>query len=194
MLRCAVWYRKTISIEAKLRIFRACVSPVLLYASEGWALTAAQEGRVNSFYMRSLRTILGLNIGDRVSNQKIWQLSGQPAIENTMRKNRLRWSGHVNRLENEKGETPLTKKMMFSFVPNDKRPSNSGIRERWESKIMDDMDRLGIRNWRRHTHDREKWCFSSIDTWHLAQCKRKSKKSSMDTKLTQTTEEQKKQP
>ena len=35
MLRCAVWYRKTISVEAKQRIFRACVLSVLFYASEG---------------------------------------------------------------------------------------------------------------------------------------------------------------
>lgn len=41
MLRRVVWYRKTISIEAKLRIFRACVIPVLLYASETWSLTRA---------------------------------------------------------------------------------------------------------------------------------------------------------
>ena len=164
MLRCAVWYRKTISIEAKFRIFRACVLPVLLYASEGWALTAAQESRVNSFYMRCLRTILGLNLGDRVSNQKILQLSGQPSIENIMRRNRLRWFGHVTRLENEDGETPLAKKMMFSFISDDKRPSNVGIRKRWESKIMDDMDRLGIRNWRRDTRDRGNGVVSSIDT------------------------------
>jgi hypothetical protein len=74
-----------------------------------------------------------------------------------MRRNRLRWFGHVNRLENEDGETPLAKKMMFSFISDDKRPSNVGIRKRWESRIMDDMDRLDIRNWRRDTRDREKW-------------------------------------
>jgi hypothetical protein len=33
MLRNPIWYRKTISIKAKLRIFRACVMPVLLYGS-----------------------------------------------------------------------------------------------------------------------------------------------------------------
>jgi hypothetical protein len=47
ILRCAVWYRKIISVEAKLRIFRACVSPLLSYASEGWALSAAQESRLS---------------------------------------------------------------------------------------------------------------------------------------------------
>ncbi|CAF3906760.1 unnamed protein product [Rotaria sp. Silwood1] len=43
MLRHVIWYRKTISIEAKLRILRSCVLPVLLYGSEVWSLTVAME-------------------------------------------------------------------------------------------------------------------------------------------------------
>ncbi|CAF4880103.1 unnamed protein product [Rotaria sp. Silwood1] len=46
--------------------------------------------------MKCLRTIRGLNLGDRVSNQTILQLSGQPSLENPMRRNRLRWFGHAN--------------------------------------------------------------------------------------------------
>ncbi|CAF4446781.1 unnamed protein product [Rotaria socialis] len=103
MLRNVIWHRKTISIEAKLRIFRACVLPVLLFGSEVWSLTAVQENRISTFYMKCLRTILGLNLGDRVANITIMQLSGQPSIENLMRRNRLRWFGHANRMENENG-------------------------------------------------------------------------------------------
>ncbi|CAF4650620.1 unnamed protein product [Rotaria sp. Silwood2] len=33
-LRRVVWYRKCISIQAKVRIFKACILPVLLYGSE----------------------------------------------------------------------------------------------------------------------------------------------------------------
>ena len=157
MLRGLIWYRKVISIDAKLRIFRACVMPVLLYGSEAWTLTVMQEKRLNSFYMRCLRTILGLNISDRVSNQRILQLSGQPPLENIMRRNRLRWFGHVNRMDNDKGEPSLVKKIMFSYFPNDKRPSNVGIRKRWEAKLMEDLVIFDIRNWRRDTLDRDKW-------------------------------------
>jgi hypothetical protein len=34
MLHNTIWYRKSVSLEAKFRIFRACVLPVLLYGSE----------------------------------------------------------------------------------------------------------------------------------------------------------------
>ena len=49
MLRGPIWYRKTVSIDAKIRILRACVLPVLIYGSEVWSLTVAQESRLNSF-------------------------------------------------------------------------------------------------------------------------------------------------
>ncbi|CAM4965829.1 unnamed protein product [Rotaria socialis] len=156
MLRNAIWYRKAISREAKLRIFRAFVLPVLLYGSEVWSLTAIQENRISTFYMKCLRTILGRNLGDRVANITIMQLSGEPSIENLMRRNRLRWFGHANRMENENGPH-LVKKIMFSYFPGEKRPTNTGIRKRWENKIMDDIEKFDIKNWRKDTKDKDRW-------------------------------------
>ena len=88
MLRGPMWYRKTVSIDAKIRIFRACVIPVLLYGSETWS---------------------------------------------------------------------LTKKMMLSYLPDERRPSNVVIRKRWEAKVMDDLTESHVRNCRRETRDRDKW-------------------------------------
>ena len=112
---------------------------------------------MNSFYMRCIRTILGLDLGDRVSHRRVLPLSGQPPLEKIMRRNRLRWFGHVNRMKGEDGEASLTKKMMFSHLPDDKWPSNIGIRKRWEAKIIGDLAKFDIRNWRRETRDRDKW-------------------------------------
>jgi hypothetical protein len=157
MLRGVIWYRKTISVEAKLRIFRACVLPVLLYGSEVWSLTVVQENRVNTFYMKCLRTLLGLNLGDRVPTHTILQLSGQPTIGSIMGRNRLRWFGHANRMENEQNGPSLVKKIMFSYFPDTKRPGNVGTRKRWEDKIMNDLNLFNIKNWRRNVKDRDSW-------------------------------------
>ncbi|CAF5049100.1 unnamed protein product, partial [Rotaria magnacalcarata] len=46
MLRYSIWHRKSVSIVSRLRIFRACVLPVLLYGSEVWSLTTTQERRI----------------------------------------------------------------------------------------------------------------------------------------------------
>ena len=157
MLRHVIWYRKTVSISARLRIFRSCVLSVLLYGSEVWSLTTALERRLCTFYHRCLRTIIGVNLGDRMSNDQLLHLTGQPSLVDIMRRNRLRWFGHVNRMNNPDGSSSLVKKTMFSFYPESKRPLHSGVRKRWQDTITDDLAQVDIKNWRRQTMDRKNW-------------------------------------
>jgi hypothetical protein len=114
LVRRIFWYRKCISMQAKIRIFRASVLPVLLYGSELWSLRVAEEQRLKTFYMRCLRTIIGVSIADRMKNDLVLQLTGQPPLENILRRNRLRWFGHVNRMNNDQNSPMLTKKTLFA--------------------------------------------------------------------------------
>jgi hypothetical protein len=157
MLRHSIWHRKSVSITARLRIFRACVLPVLLYGSETWSLTIRQEQRITSFYNKCLRTVIGVNLGDRMSNETLLDITGQPPIGNIIRRNRLRWFGHVNRTVNSDGSPSLIKKAMFAYFHDEKRPSNIGRSKRWEDKVLKDIDELHIGNWRRITLDRKRW-------------------------------------
>ncbi|CAF3786656.1 unnamed protein product [Rotaria socialis] len=131
MLRHARWHRKSVSITARLPIFRACILPVLLYGSKVWTLMMKQEQRIASFYNRWLRTIIGVNLGDRMSNETLLDITGQPMIENIIRRNRLRWFGHVNKAASQDGCPSLTNKTMFGYFHGEKRPSNMGSK-RWE--------------------------------------------------------------
>ena len=157
MLRHTVWYRKTVSITARLRIFRACVLPVLMYGSETWTLTTALEQRLCTFYHRCLRTIIGVNMGDRMSNRQLLELTGQPSLMDIMRRNRLRWFGHANRMTRDDGNVSMVKKAMFSYYHGIKRPVQAGVRKRWSDTIMDDLNKCEIRNWRKQTMDRDGW-------------------------------------
>jgi hypothetical protein len=144
-------------LKPNFGFFRACVLPVLLYGSEVWSLTAAQERRVNTFYMKCLWTIIGVNLDDRMVNGTLLEITEQPHIENIMRRNRLKWFGHANRLSKEDDEPPLVRRIMFSYYPNVKRSRNDGIKMRWEDKINDDLNKCQIHNWRRDMLTREKW-------------------------------------
>ena len=157
MLRHVVWYRKTVSTMARLRIFRACVIPVLLYGSEVWTLTNSLEQRLCTFYHRCLRTIIGTNLSDRMSNVQLLELTGQPSLVDIMRRNRLRWFGHANRMVKNDGTPSIVKKAMFSYYPGSKRPRHAGVRKRWRDTIMDDLAKCKIRNWRKQTMDRDTW-------------------------------------
>jgi hypothetical protein len=101
-----VWHCKTVSTLAKSRIFRACVLSVLLYGSEAWLLTVAQE--------RCL--------GDRISNEQLLRLTGQPCFEDIIRRNRLPWFGHVNRM------------------------TTTGAPQEMARQITNDLDKYQIRN------------------------------------------------
>jgi len=100
---------------------------------------------------------MGVNLGDRMSNETLVNITGQPSIVNVMRRNRLRWFGHVNRAANPDGSTPLIKKSMFSYFHDEKRPSNIGRCKQWEDNILKDINELQIQNWLRLTLDRKKW-------------------------------------
>ncbi|CAF2091991.1 unnamed protein product [Rotaria magnacalcarata] len=155
-LRRIVWYRKCISIQAKIRIFRASILPVLLYGSELWSLTVAEEQRLKAFYMKCLRVIIGVSIGDRMKNDLVLQLTGHPTLENILRRNRLRWFGHVNRVDNDQNCPMLTKKTLFASFKDVKRPPH-GIKLRWKDKVMKDITVVNIKNWRRETYDKDTW-------------------------------------
>jgi hypothetical protein len=124
MVRHAIWHRKSVSITGRLRIFRACILPVLLYGSETWSLTIRQEQRIITFYNRCIRMIIGVNLGDRLSNETLLDITGQPPIESIIRRNRMRWFGHVNRAVNRDDCPSLTKKAMFAYFHGEKRPIN----------------------------------------------------------------------
>ena len=130
MLRHAVWHRKGVSIIARLRIFRVSVIPVLMYGSETWALTIEKEQRIASFYYKCLRAIIGISLGDRMSNEKLLNITGQPTIENVIRRNRLRWFGHVNRCVNVNGYPSVVKKTMFVYFHREKRHTDMGRTKR----------------------------------------------------------------
>ena len=119
-------------------------------------LTIKQEQRITTFYNKCLRTIIGINLGNRMSNETLLGITGQPSISNIMRRNRLRWFGHVNRNANPDGSPSLIKKTMFSYFHDEKRPGNIGRSKQWEDKILKDINELQMQNWRRLTLDRKK--------------------------------------
>jgi len=107
--------------------------------------------------MRCLRSIIGVNLVDWMPNDTILKIIGQPPIENVLRRNILRWFGHVNRMFNASNESSVVKKITFSYSHGEKRPRHIGIRKRWEDKVQKCMEELNIKNWRRQVVDRNQW-------------------------------------
>ena len=69
-LNRGIW-RFSISVLTKVQLYRNYIQPVLLYASETWALTLALLDKVDAFDHICLRCILRILYVDHVANATV---------------------------------------------------------------------------------------------------------------------------
>ena len=105
----SVWENKNLTINTKMRVYRACVLSTLLYFSETWSTYTSQENKLNAFHLRSLQRILGISWSDHISNEAVHNKSCIPSIQAILSKHRLRWLGHVKRMDDSR----LPKLLLF---------------------------------------------------------------------------------
>ncbi len=99
--RAAPWggFWKELS-TLKLRLLGSLVLPVLLYGSATWTLSAESCNLVDAFHRKCLRRILKIRWFHRVTNDRLYALSENPAKASTIiRKSNLRLLGHIARLD-----------------------------------------------------------------------------------------------
>src|SRR4051794_6832743 len=83
-----------------MHMYRPLVLPVLLYGAQTWTLLTADLNKVEVFHMRCLRRILGISLRDRLRNDAIrMNCCEQPTIHEEIQKRRLRWFGHMCRMD-----------------------------------------------------------------------------------------------
>ena len=149
-LRNSVWNKRNISLKLKMRLFRALILPIAIYASETWVLTTKEENKLNVFEMRCLRSIIGVSRRDRIRNVDIRRMTqSEKTIVEVIKIKRLKWFGHVCRKPN----TSLVYQSFKQDFPN-KRPRGRPPK-RWSDHIRDDT-RLPLLTAERNTRDRLK--------------------------------------
>ena len=113
-----VWENKRLTVTTKAQVYQACVLSTLLYGSETWTLYAKQTQRLHTFHMRCLRRLLGVTWKDHVSNEDVIEKAGSYSMVDLLRQRRLRWLGHVCRMED--GRIP--KDLLFGQLATGSRP------------------------------------------------------------------------
>ena len=122
--------------------------------SETWTTYARQEKRLNSFHLRSIRRILGISWQDRVSNTEVLSRANLPSMFTLLRQRRLRWLGHVNRMED--GRIP--KDILYGELASGRR-SKGRAQLCYKDVRKRDMKALGINtdSWEELAADRMMW-------------------------------------
>jgi hypothetical protein len=135
-LRWCVWRKSNITLATKIRLYRTLVLPILLYGSETWTLLKQDLNKLETFQMRCLRTILRISLRDHRTNVSVRQQCGkQPAIEELIQQRRLRWFGHVCRMNSDR----LPNALLWRQRPNNWRIRRKAPRKTWLKQIEDDL-------------------------------------------------------
>ena len=116
-LNSSVWDVQQLRLSTKLSVYRACVLSVFLYGSETWTAGWMAHRKLKVFHMMCLRKISRVTRWrqqrEGITNDNILQFLGVPTIAALLDQARLRWMGHVARMDNNR----LPKQALFSFLP-----------------------------------------------------------------------------
>ena len=94
-LHANVWNRRGISLQTKLKVYRAMVLPMLLYACETWTVYQCHAKKLNHFHTTCLRKLLNITWQDRIPDTEVLAQADLPSIYTILMQSQLCWAGHV---------------------------------------------------------------------------------------------------
>ena len=146
-----------ISLSNRGHGYNACVRSVLLHASETWPVTAIDIAGLRRTDHAMIRWICSSKIVDRDPLDELRSRLGLASIDNVLRWNRLRWFGHLQRMNVDS----WPRKIESFAAPGSYPPGRP--RKRWLDCINEDLKHTGLhpemasnRNlWRQRIHPRQ---------------------------------------
>src|ERR1700744_132045 len=146
---------KTLHRNLKCQLYRSLVRLILAYGSEAWCMTQTDEQTILVFERRILRTIFGgiqiENNWRRRFNHELYELYAEPDIVKYIKINRLRWFGHVLRMDEE--SVPL--KMLNGHPDGTRRAGRP--KGRWKEPGESNLKSLKVKDWRTLSRNRSNW-------------------------------------
>jgi hypothetical protein len=131
------------------------IRPVVTYSSQTWTLTAKDVNNIRIFERQILRKIFGsINIDNiwRIrSNMEIDKLIKCADILRSIKAQRIKWLGHIQRMDQAR---PTRKLLDWKLMRT--RPLGRS-RQRWQEDVMKDLKKLKVNNWKEIAKDRRTW-------------------------------------
>lgn len=153
-LRSRVFEDRDLRLDTKILVYKAIVLPTLLYASETWTTYRRHIKALEKLNQRFLRKILRINWQDRRTNISVLEESGCTSVEAIIVKNRLRWAGHVVRMNDQ----AYPKKIFYSELTEGNR-AVGGQKKRYKDCLKESMKNceLDWKTWETGALERTSW-------------------------------------
>ena len=121
----SLWPRRAqVSEKRRIRIYNACVKPILTYNMGTWALTQRETNELDSFHRRQLRSVIGIHYPEVISNEDLYTRTDAGPLSLDMFHARWRLLGHTLRMKNN---VPAKKAMLAFFSINQETPGFRGM-------------------------------------------------------------------
>ena len=140
---------KSIPLKNMARIYCACVRPVMLYGTETRATTKDIETKICRCDQWRLRHMAHARWEDRVTTEEVRRRCGVKDIMDILKRNRLRWYGHVKR-----GDNDHVLRKAAEIVVEGVRPRGRP-KKIWKLCVEQDMRERKI--WEENIHNRKEW-------------------------------------
>ena len=129
---------RVFSHRMKGKLYTACVRSVMLYGSETWPLKEDDISRIVRTDMQMVRWMCNVSLRDRKSSEELRNRLGIAIITDVMRQTRLRWFGHVERMDIE---NPVSN---CRFIEVGGQRGRGRPCKTWTQLIKDDLRKLRL--------------------------------------------------
>jgi len=141
--------RRGASLKLKGKIYRACVQSVLVYGSDTWAAKGEDTQRLQRTERMMMRWMCGVSLKDKFRSRDLVECLGICEVAEVVRRGRLRWFGHVERMNGDNWVSAC-RDIKMEGVRGRGRPKKT-----WQDCVSEDMKRLGLK--REDAQDRALW-------------------------------------
>jgi hypothetical protein len=136
-------------------MYRTIIRPVVTCGSETWCLTANDERSLRTWERKVLRKIYGPVYDNGLwrirTNKELMSLYQEFDTVADIKKARLRWLGHVERMSDDR----VIKKLYMSNPEG--RRSVGRLKMRWLDDVEEDLRKIRISGWRGKARRRDEW-------------------------------------
>ena len=99
-------------LTTRIRLYETLVKSVLLYNCRTWGVSKNDQRKLNSFHRRQLRKVIGIQWSHKISNNKLYKITGTKPLLITTTERRWKLLGHILILP---AECPARKAMRYYF-------------------------------------------------------------------------------
>ena len=129
---------KYVSCKTKGILYTSCVRSIMIYGAETWPMKKVISQLLDRAEMRMVRWMCGVSLLDKIKSEELGKRMEILDIGEMLRMARLRWFGHVMRMD----EDNWVKKCMNLEVEG---TVARGPRKTWRKTVEEDMKLKGMK-------------------------------------------------